>query len=103
MSCVSRRATPGCFRAEDSQYLTSLPLCLCLERLTKPSLDEAPGDEGGSEGREGEVDVGALFVADRQASELPEPSERPLRHPAVPRPTRPRRTRPGLQARIGVS
>src|SRR5690242_19652328 len=51
-----------------------------LERLTKPSLDEAPGDEGCGEGQEGEVDVGASLVADDQAPELAEPGQRALHH-----------------------
>ena len=55
-----------------------------LERLTKPSLDEAPGDEGCGEGQEGEVDVGASLVADDQAPELAEPGQRALHHPPVP-------------------
>ena len=54
-----------------------------LERLTKPSFDEAPDDEGGSQRREGEMDVGPSLVADGEATELGEPSQRPLDDPPV--------------------
>ena len=54
-----------------------------LERLTKPSFDEAPDDEGGSQRREGEMDVGPSLVADGEATELGEPSQGPLDDPPV--------------------
>jgi hypothetical protein len=53
-------------------------------RLTKPSSDEAPSGEGGSEGGEGEVDVGPSLVAQRQAPELLEPGQGAFHHPPVP-------------------
>jgi hypothetical protein len=53
-----------------------------LERLTEPSaLVEC--DEGAGEGREGEMDVRAAFVADGQASESRQPRQRTLDDPAV--------------------
>lgn len=54
-----------------------------LEHLTKPS-DLIEADEGAAEGNECLVDVGAALVADRQAAEAIEPSQRSLNDPAVP-------------------
>jgi hypothetical protein len=51
--------------------------------LTKPSLDEAPGDQGRDDGQEGYVDVGPALIADSQTAELPVPSQCALHHPAV--------------------
>lgn len=53
-----------------------------LERLTKP-LDLLEADDGGGECSEGEMDVGAAFVADGDAPEAVEPSEGSLNHPAI--------------------
>jgi hypothetical protein len=39
--------------------------------------------EGAGEGREGEVDVGAMFIADGQTAEAREPRQRTLDHPTV--------------------
>jgi hypothetical protein len=47
-------------------------------------LDEAPGDEGCGESGEGEVNVSAALVADRQTPELAKPGQRPFHHPPVP-------------------
>jgi len=54
-----------------------------LERLTEPSLDEAPADEAGGDVVKGGEDVGAPFVSDGDAAEAGEPCERPLDHPSV--------------------
>src|SRR5215218_5526626 len=47
-----------------------------LPFLTKPSLDEAPRDEGCGEGQECEVEIVSSLVADGQAPELAEPRQR---------------------------
>ena len=54
-----------------------------LERLTKPS-DLAHADESAGECREGQIDVGASFVADGQAAVAVQPGEGAFHHPAVP-------------------
>src|SRR5512135_2295346 len=54
-----------------------------LERLTKPSFDEAQGDEGGGEVMEGGEDVEAPLGADGDAAEPREPRQRALDLPAV--------------------
>ncbi|MFB0493751.1 hypothetical protein ABIE45_006407 [Methylobacterium sp. OAE515] len=55
-----------------------------LERLTKPSFDEAPDDEGCGQRREGEMDVGPSLVANGEATELGEPRQGPIDDPSVP-------------------
>ena len=46
-------------------------------------MDEAPADEAGGDVVKGGEDVGAPFVADGDAAEAGEPSERTLDHPSV--------------------
>ena len=53
-----------------------------LELRTKPP-DPTEADDGTGEGGEGEVDVGAALVADRQMPEPGEPGEGALDHPAM--------------------
>ncbi len=54
-----------------------------LELRTKPS-DLAQTDDGACEGCEGEVKIGAAFVARGKAPEPGQPGERALDHPPVP-------------------
>jgi hypothetical protein len=51
---------------------------MCLERLTKPSFNEAPDDESGGQRQEGEMDVGPSLVSDGKTTELDEPRQGPL-------------------------
>lgn len=53
-----------------------------LERLTEPSA-LVKGDEGASQGREGEVDVGASFITDGEATEAGKPRQGAFHDPAV--------------------
>ncbi len=57
---------------------------LGLEHLTEPSLDVVPADEGGGRGEERLVDVGSAFIANGEAAEAAEPSQRALDDPAMP-------------------
>jgi hypothetical protein len=52
-------------------------------RLTKPSFDKETDDESCGERLQGEMGVGLLLVADGQAVELDEPSQRSLDDPPV--------------------
>src|SRR3954466_5870038 len=54
-----------------------------LERLTKPSLCEAPADESGGEMMESLEDVGASLVADGQSTEAAEPGQSAFDDPAM--------------------
>ncbi len=69
--------------AAETLWLDMQPL-LAAERLTAPSLDVAPADEGSGKRQERLVDVGSALVTDREAAEAAEPRQRALHHPAVP-------------------
>jgi hypothetical protein len=63
--------------------LHGVAIPMALEHLTEPSADEVQADEAGGEVVEGEMDVGAAFIADGEATVATEPGQRALHDPAV--------------------
>lgn len=79
-----RAATSSSVHGERFDAVMLVPHPFDFERLTKPSFDETPDDEGCGQRREGQMEVAPALVADGEAAELSETGQGPLDDPPVP-------------------